>query len=76
MVAPADFPLVVSESVFTEFLTTCLRYLAKWGADGSVHHVAMDFRHMRELLAAWKQVYDWLLNLCVWNKNNGGMDSF
>jgi DNA modification methylase len=31
---------------------------------------------MGELLAAGKQVYDSLLNLCVWVKNNGGMGSF
>jgi DNA modification methylase len=66
----------MSEVEFTEFLTTCLGHLAKWSADGSVHFVAMDFRHMRELLSAGKQVYDSLLNLCVWNKNNGGMGSF
>jgi DNA methylase/ParB-like nuclease domain len=66
----------MSESEFTEFLTTCLGHLAKWSADGSVHFVAMDWRHMTELLSAGRQVYDSLLNLCVWNKNNGGMGSF
>jgi DNA modification methylase len=66
----------MSESEFTEFLTTCLGHLAKWSADGSVHFVAMDWRHMTGLLSAGRQVYDSLLNLCVWNKNNGGMGSF
>jgi DNA modification methylase len=41
-----------------------------------VHFIAMDWRHMSELLAAGKRVYDCLLNLCVWKKNNGGMGSF
>jgi hypothetical protein len=31
---------------------------------------------MKELLAAGGQVYDALLNLCVWVKDNGGMGSF
>jgi DNA modification methylase len=31
---------------------------------------------MGELLAAGNQVYDSLLNLCIWTKNNGGMGSF
>jgi DNA modification methylase len=31
---------------------------------------------MGELLAAGRQIYDSLLNLCVWAKNNGGMGSF
>nr|WP_257025820.1 site-specific DNA-methyltransferase [Edaphobacter lichenicola] len=48
----------------------------KASVDGSVHFVAMDWRHMTELLSAGRQVYDCLLNLCVWNKNNGGMGSF
>lgn len=30
---------------------------------------------MGELLAAGKQIYESLLNLCVWTKTNGGMDS-
>jgi DNA modification methylase len=36
----------------------------------------MDWRHVGELLEAGRQVYDSLLNLCVWVKSNGGMGSF
>jgi DNA modification methylase len=35
----------------------------------------MDWRHLRELLAAIEANDLLLLNLCVWNKNNGGMGS-
>jgi DNA modification methylase len=35
----------------------------------------MDWRHMWEMLAAGRQVYE-LKNLCVWNKTNAGMGSF
>jgi DNA modification methylase len=66
----------MSEAEFTDFLTTCLGHLADWSTDGSVHFLPMDFRHMTEMLTAGKRVYDSLLNLCVWNKNNGGMGSF
>jgi DNA modification methylase len=66
----------MSEAEFTEFLATSLSHLADWSTDGSVHFIAMDWRHMSELLAAGRRVYDSLLNLCVWNKNNGGMGSF
>jgi DNA modification methylase len=66
----------MSEAEFTEFLATSLSHLADWSTDGSVHFVAIDWRHTSELLAAGKRVYDSLLNLCVWNKNNGGMGSF
>jgi hypothetical protein len=36
----------------------------------------MDWRHMGELLAAGEAVFSELKNLCVWNKNNGGMGTF
>jgi hypothetical protein len=35
----------------------------------------MDWRHMAEVLSASKGIYSGLKNLCVWNKNNGGMGS-
>ena len=43
---------------------------------GSVHFICMDWRHLGELIAAGRQVYESLLNVCVWVKNNGGMGSF
>jgi DNA modification methylase len=36
----------------------------------------MDWRHMNELLAAGRSVYDELKNLIVWVKDNGGMGTF
>jgi hypothetical protein len=36
----------------------------------------MDWRHIGETLAAGRAVYSELKNVCVWNKNNGGMGSF
>ena len=66
----------MSEAEFVAFLTTSLRLLVRYSAASSVHYVCMDWRHMSELLAAGKQIYDALLNLCVWTKNNGGMGSF
>jgi DNA modification methylase len=35
----------------------------------------MDWRHLFEALSAGKTVYSSFLNLCVWNKDNGGMGS-
>lgn len=60
---------------FTSFLTSSLRLLALYSANGSVHFICMDWRHMGELLTAGRQVYEALLNLCVWHKNNGGQGS-
>lgn len=35
----------------------------------------MDWRHLRETLAAGDATYNELKNVCVWNKNNAGMGS-
>ena len=36
----------------------------------------MDWRHAGELMLAGKIVFSELKNICVWNKNNGGMGAF
>ena len=45
-------------------------------ADGSIHFVCMDWRHMAEILAAGAGAYTELKNLIVWVKDNGGMGTF
>jgi len=65
----------MTESEFVSFLTTSMRLLACYSASGSIHFVCMDWRHMGELIAAGRQVYESLLNLCIWVKNTGGMGS-
>jgi DNA modification methylase len=65
----------MSEAQFTDFLTTSFRHLAAHSADGSLHFICMDWRHIAELLAAGRAAYSELKNLCVWNKDNGGLGS-
>jgi DNA modification methylase len=74
-----EFPMAsgeMSEFEFCSFLTSSLRLLARNSAEDSVHFVCMDWRHIGELLTAGREVYDSVLNVCVWVKNNGGMGSF
>ncbi|WBL31749.1 site-specific DNA-methyltransferase [Sinirhodobacter sp. HNIBRBA609] len=66
----------MSVTEFTGFLTQSLRNMAEHSCDGSIHFICMDWRHMREILAAGEAVYDELKNLIVWAKDNGGMGSF
>jgi DNA modification methylase len=66
----------MSEFEFISFLSSSLKLLARHSAAGSIHYICMDWRHMGELLTAGRQIYDSLLNVCVWVKNNGGMGSF
>src|SRR6266545_650270 len=66
----------MSEEQFTTFLANVFELLCRYSNDGSIHQVCMDWRHMREMLAAGHRHYGELKNLCVWNKTNAGMGSF
>jgi len=66
----------MSSAAFTAFLRAALQNLARHSADGSIHFVCMDWRHMGEVLAAGEDVYSGLKNLIVWVKDNGGMGTF
>jgi DNA modification methylase len=66
----------MSEAEFIAFLKAVFALLAENTADGSIHQVCMDWRHLSEMLAAGRAVYSELKNLCVWNKSNAGMGSF
>jgi DNA modification methylase len=66
----------MSPAEFTAFLETSFRNLAGCSADGSIHMVFMDWRHMAEVQQAGSRVYAELKNLIVWAKDNGGMGSF
>jgi DNA modification methylase len=61
---------------FTEFLAKAFILLAQHSADGSLHYICMDWRHLAELSAASHNAYSELKNLCVWAKDNAGMGSF
>ena len=65
----------MSEAEFTTFLTTVFRNLAGHSADGAIHFICMDWRHIGEIIAAGGETYTELKNLCVWAKTNGGMGS-
>lgn len=61
---------------FEHFLRTVFFNLVSASLDGAVHFICMDWRHMGEVMRAGEGIYTELKNLCVWNKNNGGMGSF
>jgi DNA modification methylase len=74
-----EFPMAsgeMSESQFTAFLSSVYAPLCKYSTDGSIHQICMDWRHMREMLAAGDANYSELKNVCIWNKTNAGMGTF
>lgn len=66
----------MSEAGFTAFLTKVFGNLATVSVDGSIQYVCMDWRHIHEVGQASRATGLALKNLCVWNKDNGGMGSF
>lgn len=66
----------MSDADFVQFLSTTLGLAANFSRDGALHYIFMDWRHLFELLSAGRALYNAFLNLCVWNKDNGGMGSF
>jgi DNA modification methylase len=66
----------MSQAQFVAFLSAFMSHLVKFSRPGSVHFIAMDWRHIGELLAAGLPAYGELLNVCVWVKDNAGLGSF
>jgi DNA modification methylase len=65
----------MSEAEFTQFLTAACALLARHSAQGAIHYVCMDWRHIKELLSAGEAAYTELKNVCIWAKDNAGMGS-
>jgi DNA modification methylase len=66
----------MSKAQFTAFLIEALAHTARHSADGSIHYVCMDWRHLEEMLGAGKEIYSELKNVVVWAKTNAGQGSF
>ena len=66
----------MSKEEFQQFLTKVFLLLAKYSTLRSLHFVCMDWRHLGEVLTAGEEVYNELINCCVWVKDNAGMGSF
>jgi DNA modification methylase len=60
---------------FTEFLLKTCLLLRRYTRDGSLHFICMDWRHAENVLAAGRTAYAELKNICVWDKDVGGMGS-
>jgi DNA modification methylase len=66
----------MSPEQFISFLTQTLSHSASHSAEGSIHFVCMDWRHIAELKAAGEQAYIDLKNIIVWVKTNAGQGTF
>lgn len=65
----------MSTNEFIDFLETSFKHLKDYSTNGSLHFVCMDWRHSYEILQASQKHYAECKNICVWNKQIGGMGS-
>lgn len=73
-----DFAMASGEMTPPEFRAFLRRFLEEATAKlvpGGIAMVCMDWRHIHELILAGQEAGCALINLCVWNKTNGGMGS-
>lgn len=76
--AHREFAMGVGEmtsAAFRGFLGASLSACSTVCTDGALLMVCMDWRHIDDLITAAKAETLSLINLCVWNKTNGGMGS-
>ncbi len=66
----------MTKGEFTDFLSCALSNMADHSAEGSIHMIFMDWRHMGEVLEAGNKVFAEMKNLIVWDKGTGGMGTF
>src|SRR5271170_4367551 len=62
----------MSRAEFTDFFGTVCKRLVSASRDGAIHFLCIDWRHIGELLAAGREAYDEVKNMCVWVKENAG----
>jgi DNA modification methylase len=65
----------MTTAAFRTFLKDALSACEAVSRNGAVHFVCMDWRHLGDVEAVGTEVYNALLNICVWNKSNAGMGS-
>jgi len=65
----------MSEAQFQDFLRSACGHMRSASADGAIHFICMDWRHIGSLIQAGSHAYSEFKNLCVWVKPNGGMGS-
>ena len=66
----------MTEQEFIDFLTLVFKNLIAVSKDGSIHYHFIDWKHIYEIMVAGRNFYTEFKQLCVWNKDNGGMGTF
>lgn len=65
----------MSSGEFQRFLEQVFQHAIEHSCSGSLHYICMDWRHIHDLLYIGHKIYDETKNICIWNKQLGGMGS-
>lgn len=65
----------MSDAEFINFLKKAMMQVVANSNDGSIHYGFMDWRNAKNFLDAADGVYTELKNICIWDKETGGMGS-
>jgi DNA modification methylase len=65
----------MSKEEFRQFLLMSFISLKHCSKEGALFYLFSDWRSLSDLFYATEEVFSEMLNLCVWNKSNGGMGS-
>src|SRR5262249_21451645 len=65
----------VSPREFENLLRASLAQAARHSVNGAIHFICTDWRYLDGLLAASKEIYAEMKDLCVWNKPKAGTGS-
>ena len=66
----------MSQAEFRTFLSRTLGNASRVSAQGAVHFVCIDWRHISDLIEVGGELYGEMLNLVVWNKTSPDQGSF
>ena len=66
----------MSDEEFEQFLRDFIRNATEFSADGSVHYIAIDWRHVDVVMKTAKEHYGLHLNTAIWVKSAPGLGSF
>jgi hypothetical protein len=65
----------MNDTQFVDFLNGVFQRMTQHARDGSIHFCCMDWRGADKVSRAAQHIYSELKNICVWNKDKGGMGS-
>ncbi len=61
---------------YREFLRSFLQNAHDHSSEGALQYICIDWRHIDDVLAIGRSIYEALINVCCWVKPNAGMGSF